>query len=117
MTKYFAGYDLFSAQELDIKPSSLGLAKTDIVLQIPENHYDHIAPGSSWAIKFVIVGDGVIVCDNRGNISIVFYKDSQEFYKIDIGDRIAQLILEKFYLAEVVSCRPKETRVDVPLQI
>ena len=45
-----AGYNLFSAQELELKPNSVELVKTDIVLNIPRIHYGRIALRSSWEL-------------------------------------------------------------------
>jgi dUTPase len=54
------------------------------------------APRSSLAWKhFVDVGAGVIDSDYRGNVGVVLYNFSETDFKIEIGDRIAQLIIEK----------------------
>ena len=39
-TPQSANYDLFLAEELELKPSSTQIVNSDIVLKIPKNHYD-----------------------------------------------------------------------------
>ena len=41
------------------------------------------------------MGAGVVDSDYGEKFGVILYNHSQKFYKIDIGDRIAQIILEK----------------------
>jgi dUTP pyrophosphatase len=47
------------------------------------------------------VGAGVVDPDYRGNVGVVLFNLSDTDYKVKKGDRIAQLVLEKFLSADV----------------
>lgn len=97
-----AGYDMFSLTEDSIKPHSKGLISTGLVLMIPFGYYGRIAPRSSLASKnFIDVGAGVIDSDYRGEIKILLFNFSDQEFKINEGDRIAQLIIEKIIIPEI----------------
>ena len=45
--------------------------------------------------KFIDVGAGVVDRDYRGEIGVVLFNHSAVDFPVQVGDRIAQLILEK----------------------
>ena len=93
---YAAGFDLFSAKTMVIPPQGRGLEETDIAMMLPEGTYGQIAPRSEMAIKhFTDVGGGVIDFDFTGNVGVILFNHGVEPFKIDKGDKIAQLIVEK----------------------
>lgn len=94
-----AGADLYSIESLVIPPLSRGIVKTGIVLEIPESYYGRIAPRSGLAAKYGIdVLAGVIDSSYRGEIGVVlFNSDSSNSFTVNMGDRIAQLIIESHY--------------------
>jgi dUTP pyrophosphatase len=47
------------------------------------------------------VGAGVIDADYRGNVAVVLFNHGGEDFQVRIGDRIAQLILEKILIPEI----------------
>lgn len=92
-----AGFDLSSAYEYTIPPLNRMLIKTDIAIAVPSGTYGRIAPRSGLAVKNgVDVGAGVIDSGYRGNVGVLLFNFSNEPFKIHPGDRIAQLILEKY---------------------
>ena len=98
-SEHSAGYDLYSCCNVLIYPQERTLVKTGIVLEIPEGFYGRIAPRSGLALKNGIdVMAGVIDSDYRGEIGVILYNtDKTVPFHIKIGDRIAQLIIEKYY--------------------
>jgi dUTP pyrophosphatase len=50
----------------------------------------------------IAVGAGLIDSDFRGDCNAVLFNQSQEPFEWNVGDRIAQLILEKHTHAQVV---------------
>lgn len=48
------------------------------------------------------VGAGVIDADYRGPVGVILFNFSDKDFKINAGDRIAQLILERIVTPEVV---------------
>jgi len=72
------------------------IVNTGIAIVIPKNCYGRIAPRSSLAVKHGIqVGAGVIDPDYTGEVKVVLFNQGQDDFKISVGDRIAQLVLER----------------------
>lgn len=91
-----AGYDLYAAKNMVIGPRERGLVPIDISVGIPEGCYGRVAPRSGLALRSGIdVGAGVIDYDYRGAVGVVIFNHGHENFEINIGDKIAQLILEK----------------------
>jgi dUTP pyrophosphatase len=97
-----AGYDLTAIQNVNIPPRGRLLLNLGLVLIIPKGHYGRIAPRSGLALKFGIdVGAGVIDSDYRGEVGVLLFNHTDTVFEVHIGDRIAQLILEKISLPPV----------------
>jgi len=94
-SEYCAGYDLYSTEEYELKSMERKLFNTCIKMSIPKGYYGRIAPRSGLAFKNGIdVLAGVIDSDYRGEIDVLLINLSTESKKINIGDRIAQIIFE-----------------------
>ena len=60
-----------------------------------------MAPRSGLATKkHIDVGAGEIDADYRGPVGVVLFNHAAELFQIEIGDRVAQLILERCEDAE-----------------
>lgn len=93
-----AGYDLYSCENGIIQPHSISIINTGIKIEIPDGLYGRIAPRSGLAVKHGIdVFAGVIDSDYRGEIKCVLYNSSENPFNFNIGDKIAQIIFEKYY--------------------
>ena len=94
-----AGADLCSVEDFILNPLERKAISTGISLEIPEGHYGRIAPRSGLAYKNGIdVLAGVVDSSYRGEIKVILFNtDKENYFKINIGDRIAQLIIEKHF--------------------
>jgi len=94
-----AGYDLCANEEIFLPAGERRLISTGISMAIPEGYYGRIAPRSGLAWKHGLdVLAGVIDSDYRGEIKVVLQNlDPAISYKIQKGDRIAQLIFERYH--------------------
>ena len=92
-----AGYDLFSTEELNLKPFERSVVKTGIKLALPEGYYGRVAPRSGLAIKKGIdVLAGVIDSGYRGEVQVCLLNTSHEdWVEIKEGDRIAQILFQE----------------------
>ncbi len=97
-----AGYDISSAKQMVIPAEGKGLVPTDLIIAIPNGCYGRLAPrsGVSW-LNHLSVGCGCIDQDFRGNVQVVLFNHSKYDFHIKVGDRIAQLILEKIEIPDV----------------
>jgi dUTP pyrophosphatase len=97
-----AGYDLYSAVNLQIPAWESRIINTHIKMSMPRGLYGRIASRSGLAAKNNIeVGAGVIDPDYQGEIMVVLRNFSEFPYEVHINDRIAQLILENYSIYEV----------------
>jgi dUTP pyrophosphatase len=99
-----AGYDLYALNGAVF--AGHAIIKTGIAVAIPKGHYGRIAPRSGLAAKYgVDVLGGVIDSDYRVEIGVILKFDrtaDADAFIVNPGDRIAQLIIERCYDAELV---------------
>jgi dUTP pyrophosphatase len=97
-----AGYDLASAIKTIVPKRGKQLVPTDLAVRVPAGTYGRIAPRSGLAWKNSIdVGAGVVDEDYTGNVGVILFNHSDVDFPINIGDRVAQLILERIAIADV----------------
>ncbi|KAJ9575700.1 hypothetical protein L9F63_007459, partial [Diploptera punctata] len=97
-----AGFDLKSAYDTEIPARGKALIKTDLQIELPSGCYGRIAPRSGLALKHHIdVGAGVVDEDYRGNVGVVLFNHSDEIFRVNRGDRIAQLICEQIFYPQL----------------
>lgn len=90
-----AGADLCSYEQHEIYPGEQKLVDTGIAIKIPEGYGGFIFNRSSQGKKGITIPHsvGVIDSDYRGNLKVLLKNISEDPYKIEVGDRIAQLII------------------------
>jgi dUTP pyrophosphatase len=99
-----AGLDLYSSEALLIGGQRWAAVSAGISISIPDGYYARIAPRSGLAYKYGIdVFAGVVDSGYRGEIKVILYNAGKEDYLINEGDKIAQLIIEKCYIWDVVA--------------
>ncbi|XP_057808195.1 deoxyuridine 5'-triphosphate nucleotidohydrolase-like [Salvia miltiorrhiza] len=97
-----AGYDLSSAVDTKVPARGKALVPTDLSVAVPEGTYARIAPRSGLAWKHSIdVGAGVVDADYRGPVGVILFNHSDVDFEVKVGDRIAQLMIEKIVTPEV----------------
>jgi len=100
-----AGFDLYSAYDYEIPAKGKVLALTDIQIAVPSTCYGRVAPRSGLAHKnFIDVGAGVIDRDYRGNVGVIMFNFGNDTFKVNKGDRIAQLICERIAYPTIEEC-------------
>jgi len=104
-----AGYDLYSAEQKVVPAKGKALIDTQISIAVPLGTYGRVAPRSGLASKFMIdTGAGVIDADYRGIVFILLFNHSDNDFTVQVGDRVAQLIIEKIQTPEVVEVQDLE---------
>lgn len=96
-----AGFDLFASQPAIILPGERKIIQTGISIACPPGTYGRIAPRLGMAFKNGITcGAGVIDADYRGPIGVVLFNhDKENAFRVQKGDMIARLFLEKISMA------------------
>lgn len=98
-----AGYDLYAVDSGVILPNKQAVVGTGLAMTIPENCYGRIAPRSSLAVKYSVgILAGVADRDYTGEYKVVMFNHGETPYTYDVGDRVAQLIIEQITTPHVV---------------
>lgn len=99
-----AGMDLFSIEEASIKPMERKLIHTGIKIQLPKNTEAQIRPRSGLALKngiTVLNTPGTIDEGYRGEIGIILINLGSEDFKVEVGMKIAQMVIKPTLTIEV----------------
>ena len=93
-----SGMDLmaFIKKPINIKPKNSSLVPTGLSLAFPKDYEVQIRPRSGLAVKnniTVLNTPGTIDSDYRGEIKVILYNHGNEEFRVNNGDRIAQMIL------------------------
>ena len=102
-----SGLDLIANidKEIILKPNERTLVPTGLSVAIPENYEIQVRPRSGLAAKngiSVLNTPGTVDADYRGEIKIILINLSLENFKIEPGQRIAQMVLCPVVKAELV---------------
>ena len=92
-----AGMDLFSVEEVVLKPMERKLIHTGIKIQLPKNTEAQIRPRSGLALKngiTVLNTPGTIDEGYRGEIGIILINLGAEEFKVEEGMKIAQMVIK-----------------------
>lgn len=99
-TEYSAGMDLraYIEESVTIKPLQRMLIPTGLYIELEKGFEAQIRPRSGLALKYgitVLNSPGTIDADYRGEIKILLVNLSDVDFKINTGERIAQMIIAK----------------------
>lgn len=98
-----AGADLRCAEdEVILWPGDRKLVRTGVSIALPEGYVAFVHPRSGLAIKngiTVLNTPGTIDSGYRGEIGVILYNTAEQT-TIKRGDRIAQLVVQKFETAQ-----------------
>ena len=88
-----------------ILPMERTLIPTGLYIELPIGYEAQVRPRSGLAIKHgitVLNTPGTIDADYRGEIKVILVNLSNEPYKVNDGDRIAQMIISKHVQAHLI---------------
>ena len=95
-----AGMDLraYLEKPIVLKPLQRTLVKTGLFISLKPGYEAQVRPRSGLALKkgiSVLNSPGTIDADYRGEIGVILINLSDSDFKIDSGDRIAQMVIAK----------------------
>lgn len=104
-TERSAGYDLYSAVEETVPAHSWKLIHTGVTCALWEHQFLAVVPRSGLALKkgiTVLNAPGTVDADYYPNpIGVILFNNSDEDFKVNKGDRIAQGIIMSYWKAEI----------------
>ncbi|HAV11194.1 MAG TPA: dUTP diphosphatase [Candidatus Moranbacteria bacterium] len=97
------GMDLYSAEEVVIRPGERISCKTGIAMKIPDGYaaliWDKSGPSHKFGIKTL---GGVFDSNYTGEYMIGLVNLGKEDYKIEKGQKIAQVLFQKIEIPEIL---------------
>ncbi|MGH2975183.1 MAG: dUTP diphosphatase [Solirubrobacterales bacterium] len=101
-----AGLDLCACEAAHIGPGERWSIGTGVAVEIPDRHAGLVLPRSGLARKHGITlvnSPGLIDSGYRGEVRVLLLNtDPAETFRVEPGDRIAQLVLAPIAMAEPV---------------
>lgn len=101
-----AGVDLFSAEDLDLPPGHRSLVGTGVAVAVPDGYVGLVHPRSGLAVRAglsIVNAPGTVDAGYRGEIKVnLINLDPTQSVHIARGDRIAQLLVQRVELWDVV---------------
>ncbi|MDQ0149681.1 dUTP diphosphatase [Eubacterium multiforme] len=99
-----AGLDLYSIEELILKPGESGFVHTGIKIELPKNTEAQVRPRSGLALKHgitVLNTPGTVDEGYRGEINIILINHSKKEFVVEEGMKIAQMIVKPVWRVDV----------------
>jgi dUTP pyrophosphatase len=101
-----AGLDLYACESAHIGPGERWGVGTGVAVEIPAGHAGLVLPRSGLAREHGITlvnSPGLIDAGYRGELRVLLMNtDPAEIFRVEPGDRIAQLVIAPIALAEPV---------------
>ncbi|MEI6648357.1 MAG: dUTP diphosphatase [Actinomycetes bacterium] len=101
-----AGADLTSRIDITLAPGERALVPTGIAIALPPGYAAFVHPRSGLAIKHgisMVNAPGTVDAGFRGELQVILInQDPKSPFTFHIGDRIAQLVIQKVERAEFV---------------
>ena len=101
-----AGLDLYSAESARLEPGERASVGTGIAVAIPPGHAGLVLPRSGLAARHgisVVNAPGLIDSGYRGEVRVLLLNtDRADAFQVEVGDRIAQLLVTPYAAGEVV---------------
>lgn len=99
-TAHAAGMDLraFLETPIELKPLERALVPTGLFLELPVGYEAQVRPRSGLAAKrgvTVLNSPGTIDADYRGEVKVILVNLSNETFRIEDGERVAQLVVAR----------------------
>ena len=92
-----AGADLMAAKALVLAPGARATVPTGVSVALPDGYVAFVVPRSGLAAKHgitIVNSPGTVDAGYRGEIRVtVLNTDAEQPFSIEVGDRIAQLIV------------------------
>ena len=94
-----AGMDVRANERVVIGPNETKLVKTGLYVAVPPMYEIQVRPRSGLSLKTplrIANAPGTVDCDYRGEVGIIVHNTHQtDEFVVEIGERIAQLVLQQ----------------------
>ncbi len=98
-----AGLDLFAAEDALLPPGAWVAVGAGLVLEIPPGYEGQVRPRSGLALRHGVTllnSPGTIDPGYRGEVRVLLINHGKTEFRIQAGDRIAQLVIASYAAVE-----------------
>ena len=98
-----AGMDLHAVERVTLEPGVPALVPTGLAIELPPGYEAQVRPRSGLALRHGITmpnAPATIDPGYRGEIRIILLNLGREAYTVEVGDRIAQMIVARYEAVE-----------------
>ena len=96
-----AGLDLRAVERVVLQPGVAQAVSTGIAIELPPGHEAQVRPRSGLGLKHSLtVNFGTIDPGYRGEIRVIMFNLGRADYVVEMGDRIAQLVVSRYESVE-----------------
>ena len=88
-----AGLDLRAPHEMRLYRYSSATIDTGVHVEIPEGYVGFLKSKSGLNVRYGITSEGVIDAGYTGSIVVKLYNHSGQYYRVNKGDKISQLVI------------------------
>jgi len=99
-----SGLDLYSVENVILQPGERRLVGTGLRIQLPPNTEAQVRPKSGLALKKGITllnTPGTVDEGYRGEVGVILINLSDEAYEVEMGKKIAQMVIMPVLKVEV----------------
>ena len=99
-----AGLDLYSAEELILKPGERKVVSTGVKMALPQGYEAQVRPKSGLAAKHgisVVNTPGTVDAGYRGVVGVIIINHGQEDFSVEKNTKIAQMVINKVEYADI----------------
>lgn len=98
-----AGFDLRAREAVLIPAGGRALVPTGVRVSLPADRVAYVCSRSGLALHHgiaVLNAPGVVDSNYRGEVGVILRNESGEDYRVEPGDRIAQLVVQRVELPD-----------------
>lgn len=97
-----AGYDLYSRETVCIMHHASAVIDTGVHIELPPGYYGKIESRSGMNINHGVVSCGGVIDEGyTGSVCVKLYNLSNSGYVVQVGDKIAQLVIMRYAAPEL----------------
>lgn len=103
-TEGSACMDIYAVEDVMLDPRVVKFVRTGLAVAVPDGWEMQMRPRSGMAVKYQIVilnSPCTVDSDYRGELMLGMKNLSSKHYYVNIGDRIAQMVLKRVPLIEL----------------
>jgi dUTP pyrophosphatase len=98
-----AGMDLHAVERVTLEPGVPAFVPTGLAIELPPGYEAQVRPRSGLALRHAITmpnAPATIDPGYRGEIRIILLNLGREPYSVEVGDRVAQMIVARYEAVE-----------------